>query len=85
VTLGQNVMPARTLFVVADLSRLWLVLQIYERDLPPSGKVETVRVQLTALSRQSFKGVIDYVGAAVDLHTRTVADARHRGQTPAAR
>lgn len=71
-TPGQNVVPGEELFVVADLSRLWLVLQIYERDLSSIQKGQAVDVRLTAYPGQSFKGVVDYVGAAVDLHTRTV-------------
>ncbi len=71
-TPGQNVMPSEELFVVADLSRLWLVLQIYEKDLPFVRKGQAVDVQLTSYRGESCKGTVDYVGAAVDLHTRTV-------------
>lgn len=69
---GQNVTPGEDLFVVADVNRLWLMLQITERDLHFVRKGQGVSVEIPSYPGESFEAAIDYVGDAVDPHTRTV-------------
>ena len=69
---GQNVTPGEDLFVVADVNRLWLMLQITERDLHFVRKGQGVSVEIPSYPGESFEAAIDYVGDAVDSHTRTV-------------
>lgn len=72
-TSGQNVAPGEELLVIADLSRLWLLLQVYEQDLPFVTKGQQVEVRMAAYPGKPFQGSIDYVADAVDSHTRTVS------------
>ncbi len=74
LTLGQMVggdPPAR-LFVIADLATLWVVADIYEKDLPLIRPQEEVRVEAGAWLGEQFNGRIDYVGDTVDANSRTV-------------
>lgn len=74
VTLGQIVGgdPAQRLYVVADLTELWVTADIYEKDLPLIHPGEDVSVQAAAWPRESFQGRIDYVGDIVDPTSRTI-------------
>ncbi len=74
LTLGQIVGgdPAQRLFVIADLSTLWVIVDIYEKDLPLIRPGEAVRVHAAAWPDADFDGRIDYVGDTVDPASRTI-------------
>ena len=69
---GEMASPADQLFTVADLSRVWIELDIFERDLPRVAVGQPVSVTTTAYPGREFPGRIVYVGAVVDTTTRTV-------------
>ena len=71
-TQGEVVSPDRTLFTVADLSALWVVIDIYEKDLGRLRSGTAVKVRTTAYPDRNFKGVISYIGDVMDEKTRTV-------------
>jgi cobalt-zinc-cadmium efflux system membrane fusion protein len=74
VTPGQSVSgdPNQVLFTVADLNKLQVVADLYERDLDlvKVGQVATVTVE--AYPGRSFPAVITAVGDVVDPSTRTI-------------
>lgn len=74
VTPGQSVSgdPAQILFTVADLDKLQVVADLYERDLDlvKIGQVATVTVE--AYPGVSFPAVLSAVGDVVDPSTRTI-------------
>ena len=74
LTLGQMVGgdPAQRLFVIADLSTLWVIVDIYEKDLPLIRSGEAVQVRAAAWPEADFNGRIDYVGDTVDAASRTI-------------
>ena len=71
-SLGEVVTPADQLFTVADLSRVWLELSVYERDLRRISTGQSVEVTTAAFPSRAFSGRIVYVGDIVDPDTRTV-------------
>lgn len=74
VTLGQMVggdAPQR-LFIISDLSTLWVTADIYEKDLSLIQPGQEVRVQATAWPDEEFQGHIDYIGDTVDPNSRTI-------------
>jgi cobalt-zinc-cadmium efflux system membrane fusion protein len=71
-TQGEVVSPDRTLFTVADLSALWVVIDVYEKDLGRLRAGTAVKVRTTAYPDRNFKGVISYIGDVLDDKTRTV-------------
>jgi cobalt-zinc-cadmium efflux system membrane fusion protein len=72
VTPGSLVEALQPLMTVANLSRVWVFLQAYEKDLAllHNGLVVTIRTE--AYPQESFKGRIDFVGSTLDSTTRTV-------------
>jgi cobalt-zinc-cadmium efflux system membrane fusion protein len=71
-TQGEVVGPEKMLFTVADLSMLWVVLDIYEKDLGRVKAGTAVKVSATAYPEKNFRGVISYIGEVMDEKTRTV-------------
>lgn len=69
---GEVVGPPDQLFTVADLSRLWIELDIYERDLGRVRQGQPVQVTTTAWPGRTFPGEIVYVGDILDAERRTV-------------
>lgn len=72
VTIGQIVQPAETMFVIADLSSVWLVADIPEEN---SGHVTTgklVHAEIAAFPGVTISGRLSFVSSIVDPATRTV-------------
>jgi cobalt-zinc-cadmium efflux system membrane fusion protein len=69
---GEMASPSDQLFTVADLSRVWVELNIFERDLARVVVGQSVAVGVSAYSGERFPGRIVYVGAILDTATRTV-------------
>ena len=77
LTKGEVVETTEKLFVVADLSEVWVLANIPEKDIPyfyqdraMEGKSTEVRV--SAYPSQVFHGVITYVGDVLNPATRTM-------------
>lgn len=69
---GQKVMPGMPIIRLADLSRVWITVEVPESlasSLRQGGKAEA---RLAALPGRSFEGVLDYVYPELDAATRTV-------------
>jgi cobalt-zinc-cadmium efflux system membrane fusion protein len=71
-SLGEMATPADTLFTVADLSEVWIELDIFERDLARVRRGQSVAVLVSAYPSRSFPGRIVYVGDVLDPAKRTV-------------
>ncbi|MFV1985976.1 MAG: efflux RND transporter periplasmic adaptor subunit [Gemmatimonadota bacterium] len=71
-TMGEVVGPSDQLFTVADLGRLWIELDIYERSLVQISEGLPVTVTTAAYPEHVFNGRIVYLGDILDLETRTV-------------
>ena len=71
-TLGELVTPERNLFTLADLSRVWIEIDVYQRDLGRVHIGDQVRARVDAFPNEIFVGEVSYLSARVDTHTRTV-------------
>ena len=72
VTLGEMVSPDKTLFVVMDLAEVWLLADVFERDLAQVKLGQKVRVSVTAYPEAEFDGEVNYIGAVVEPRSRAV-------------
>ncbi|SPP65979.1 putative Heavy metal efflux system, membrane fusion protein [Nitrospira lenta] len=77
LTRGEVVETTEKLFVVADLSEVWVRANIPEKDIPfvhaihaSGGRQAEVRVN--AYPKETFKATITYVGDVLDPATRTM-------------
>lgn len=72
VTRGEMADPEDQLFVIADLSRVWVLLNVFERDLATVRAGQPVQVTTSAWPGRAFAGRIVYLGAVLDTATRTI-------------
>lgn len=79
VSLGEMAEPSDTLFTVADLSRVWIELDVFERNLERVRPGQQVQVTTDAYPNRSFPGHIVYVADVLDPVKRT---ARARVEIP---
>ena len=70
---GRFADEATALFTVADLSRVWLIARVFERDAVNLQIGSIAHVTLAALPGQEFDGRITQIGRQVDAGSRTVA------------
>ena len=70
MTLGENVGAEADVFTIADLSTVWVNLNIYQKDLVSIRKGQTVRIEI-GHGIPSADGKIAWVGPQVDEGTRT--------------
>jgi cobalt-zinc-cadmium efflux system membrane fusion protein len=72
VSAGQVVQPADSMFVVADLSRLWAIAQVPEQEVSQVKVGQAVNIQVPALNNEKIVGKLIYVGQTINPETRTV-------------
>jgi cobalt-zinc-cadmium efflux system membrane fusion protein len=71
VTQGETVGPDKTLFTIADLSTLWLMVDIYEQDLVRIKTGMPVNLLTAAYPGKEFRGKITSIADILDEKTRT--------------
>lgn len=69
---GELSDPSKRLYTVADLSSVWVLVDINEKDLAKVHKGQAAIVSVSAFSGQKLKGRITYIADLVDEATRTV-------------
>lgn len=69
---GQYVGPDTPLLTLADLSRVWLMADVYEMDVQRVRAGDRVRFTAEALPGRTFEGRVDFVYPTVSPETRTV-------------
>src|SRR5207244_3910843 len=67
---GARVMPADTLYEVADLSHVWLLADVYESELQTVGAGTTAQV---IVGGQMLAGHVAFIGPVVAAQTRTAS------------
>lgn len=77
LTRGEVVETTENLFVIADLSEVWVQANIPEKDIPFVHSVHAaggtqVEVRINAYPKEVFGGTITYVGDVLDPVTRTM-------------
>ncbi len=68
---GEVVGPEKAVLSIADLSAVWTLVDIYEKDLAHVSRGAPVEIAVEAYPNQTFRGTIAYVGDVVDPQTRT--------------
>ena len=76
---GQNVDATTELFTIVNLSSVWVVGNLYERDLGRVRLGTTASMTTTALPGQTWRGTVSYIDPQVVPETRT---ARLRIEVP---
>lgn len=72
-TLGDYVKEGTKLFEVVDLSRVWLVFDAYESDIPWIKKGDGISFTISSIPGQKFKGKVDFIDPLINPKTRTAS------------
>ena len=72
---GDYIKQGGTFYEVADLSKLWVLLDVHESDLAWVKKGDQVTFKVKAFPTESFTGTISFIDPIIDSKTR-VAQAR---------
>ena len=71
VSPGDVVDAGRDVFTVADLSRVWVQAEVYEKDLGRIRVGQSAFITVDTYSNQSFEGKVAYISDVLDPQTRT--------------
>lgn len=69
---GQYVTPQTELYVIADLSHVWVYVDIYEDELPWVRVGDLAEMRLAAFPGKVFRGRLTYIYPYVGNNTRTI-------------
>jgi membrane fusion protein, copper/silver efflux system len=69
---GARVMPADTLFEIADIRRIWVLADIYESEAPFVRLGQTAAVSLSYLPGRTWTGKVTFIAPVLDEKSRTV-------------
>lgn len=71
VYLGSEVKAGKPLFRIAKHKNLWLMVKVYEKDLPFIKVGQTVKIHFDAYPNKVYEGKIDYLYPMMDTKNRT--------------
>ena len=75
INTGGYVRRGEAIYEIADLSKIWLLFDVYESDMSWIKKGDKVEFLIPSLPGESFEGIISYFDPVIDPKTR-VAKAR---------
>jgi len=70
--IGQPVVADEVLGEIIDLTEVWFLGRVFEKDLGRLEQHASAEVQLNAYPRERFEGAVEYIGQRVDPVARTV-------------
>jgi RND family efflux transporter MFP subunit len=71
VNTGEVIMSGKELFRIADLSSVWVIGQVFEKDLAEVRVGSRAQVTAPAYQSREFPGRVSYIDPRVDAQTRT--------------
>lgn len=71
-TIGEVVSPEINLYTLANLSSVWVVIDLYQKDIRRAHKDQPVEATCEGHPGRSFKGKVTYVGKVFVEETRTL-------------
>jgi len=75
INLGDYVRKGQTLYEIANLSKVWVLFDVYESDISWIKKGDNITFTISSLPGESFEASITYLDPIIDPKTR-VAKAR---------
>ncbi len=69
---GQFVTPRTELYQIADLSRVWVYVDVFENELPWVQPGDEAEMKLAGIPGRTFRGRITYIYPYFEAKTRTV-------------
>jgi len=69
---GQRITPDTELYMIADLSRVWVIVDVYEDDLPWVREGDKAEMKVAGIPGKTFKGIVSYIYPYLEAKTRTI-------------
>jgi Cu(I)/Ag(I) efflux system membrane fusion protein len=69
---GMRFMPGEMLYQIADVSAVWVLADVFERDIGAIKPGQKVKVGINAYPEKSFTGTVAYIYPTLKPETRTV-------------
>ena len=69
---GMRFMPGELLFRIADLSTVWLVIEVFEQDIGEVRLGQIAQVHINAYPEKQFSGKVEFIYPTLTTETRTV-------------
>jgi Cu(I)/Ag(I) efflux system membrane fusion protein len=69
---GMRFMPGEMLYQIADVSSVWVLADVFERDIAQVKVGQKVRLTINAYPEKIFSGTIAYIYPTLKAETRTV-------------
>jgi len=69
---GMHVKPGMNLYMIADLSNIWLIADIYEYEVPWIKLGQEVEMNLSYFPGKPFKGKVTFIDPMLDPESRTL-------------
>jgi Cu(I)/Ag(I) efflux system membrane fusion protein/cobalt-zinc-cadmium efflux system membrane fusion protein len=68
---GMEVKPNSNLYTIADLSKVWVLADVYEYELPWLALGQEAKVEISYLPGEAMQGALTYIAPFLDPKTRT--------------
>jgi len=68
---GQRVTPETELYMIADLTHVWVIVDLYEDDLPWVRVGDTAAMKVAGIPGRTFTGKVTYIYPYLEAKTRT--------------
>lgn len=75
INLGDYIQRGEAIYEITDLSKVWVLFDIYESDMPWVKKGDKVSFSVASLPGESFESSISFIDPVIDPETR-IAKAR---------
>jgi Cu(I)/Ag(I) efflux system membrane fusion protein len=69
---GERISPETELYMIADLARVWVLVDIYEDDIPWVREGDTAKMQVAGIPGRTFTGKVSFIYPYLDPKTRTI-------------
>ena len=69
---GMRFMPGEMLYQIADVSSVWVLADVFERDVAQVRPGQKVRVAINAYPDKGFAGTVAYIYPTLKAETRTI-------------
>jgi len=69
---GSRITPDTELYKIADLSKVWVIVDLYEDDMPWVREGDQAEMQVAGIPGQVFKGNVSFIYPYLEAKTRTI-------------
>jgi len=69
---GARITPDTELYMIADLSRIWVLADLYQDDIPWVHVGDTAQMQVSGIPGRTFTGKVSFIYPYLEAKTRTI-------------